>query len=50
MKGEMCVVINKLCNECEPYTVIGLPKVCTAVGRIETYDPEIHGKLNMVIG
>ncbi len=50
MKGEMCTVVNRLCNECEEFTVIDLPKVCTVIGRIETYDPKIHGKLNMVIG
>lgn len=46
----MCVVVNRLCDECEEYTVIRLPKVCTVTAKIETYDPAKDGRLNMVIG
>ena len=48
--AKMCTIINKLCDECEQYTVIKLPKVCTVTASIKTYDPERDGKINMVIG
>ena len=50
MKGEMCTVVNRLCNECEEFTVINLPKVCTVTAEIKTYGPERDGKINVVIG
>ena len=48
--AKMCSVINRLCDDCEEFTVIGLPKVCTVTAEIKTYDPKRDGMINVVIG